>query len=259
MNIIGITRIRNEQDIIKDTLDHWAKICTGGIYVYDDASTDFTVKICRAHPAVKDMIEAKIWDTNRERAEWTNRQSILALAKLHASPDDWFVYFDADERLVTGPVGQFWAPFFNVDVKAIACRLYDVYITPNDVSTNYEHRDWVGPEFRTIVMFFRNHPDLRYDTPDQRVVTLPNDRRFVEVAGYIKHYGKGFSVKHWEDTCDYYINHFPKYAEKWRGRKGKAIKIDMKSDFGNPLISFNEVTLGRIQGFPLETQSYGKN
>lgn len=259
MNIIGITRIRNEQDIIKDTLDHWAKICTGGIYVYDDASTDFTVKVCRAHSSVKEVIESKIWETDREHAEWANRQAILSLAKRNANPDDWFVYFDADERLATGPAGQFWKPFFDPNVKAVACKLYDVYITPMDETKYYDYRDFVGPEYRTIVMFFRNHPDLSYDKPDQRVVNLPNDHRAVVVSGYIKHFGKGISVKHWEETCQYYINYFPKYAKKWQDRLGKAIKSDYKSDFGNKLISFNDVVLGRIEGIPLESQIYGRN
>ena len=51
--IIGLTKVRNEAHIMKDTLDKWAEFCTGGIYVYDDVSTDLTVDICKKHPAVK--------------------------------------------------------------------------------------------------------------------------------------------------------------------------------------------------------------
>lgn len=258
MRIIGLTRIRNEQEIIKDTLDHWGKICTGGIYVYDDASTDKTLQICKDHPAVRGIVEGGEWDTDRERAEHENRQAVLERAQRTALPDDWFVYFDADE-FFADPSQEIPGLLFDQGVKAIACRLYDVYITPQDVNSPYHQRTQVGPEFRTIVMFFRNDPALGYDKPDQRIVNLPPDNRGIARAGLIKHYGKGFSVEHWEATCDYYINHFPKYAAKWRARKGKAVKEDYRSDFGNPLISFIDVMAGIEMGIPLEQQVYGRN
>ena len=251
MKIIGLTRVRNEERIIPDTLNHWAEICTGGIYVYDDKSVDKTAEICKAHPAVKGVIEGKDWDFNRERAEFMNRQEVLTLAQKDATKEDWFVYFDADERIYFDA----WPLLFNPQVKAIACKLFDIYITPEDTDYVYTLRDWVGPEYRTIVFFFRNSIHLSYDTPDQRVVNLEPGIR-VPVAGYVKHYGKGLSVEHWEETCDYYINHFPKYAAKWALRKGKAVKVDYLSDFGNPLIRWKERD---AKGFPLETQTYGQN
>lgn len=250
MKIFGLTKIRNEAGIMKETLDHWARFCTGGIYVYDDKSTDKTVEICKAHPAVKAVIEGNVWDPDRERSEWWNRQQILSRAKQDAGPDDWFIYFDADERLYFDDWRLLFSP-----VKAIACKLYDIYITPEDVDKSHNEREWVGPEFRTIVMFFRNSQWLSYDMPDQRIVNLePNIQ--IPIAGYVKHFGKGLSVQHWEETCDYYINFWPKYADKWSRRKGKAVKHDYLSDFGNPLIKWEE---REAKGFPLETQPYGKN
>lgn len=254
MKIIGLTKIRNEENIINDTLDHWGQICTGGIYVVDDASTDKTREICRSHKFVKDVLETADWDFDRERAEYVLRQRILDRAKLDAAPDDWFVYFDADERIYFND----WQFMFEWNVAAIACRLYDVYITPEDAGKEYLERNWVGPEYRTIVFFFKNSPYLVYNKPDQRVVDLPPGKQVV-ISGYVKHFGKGISVQHWEETCDYYINFWPKYAAKWQQRKGKAVKADYKSDFGNPLIKFNDVLSERAEGFSLEEQSYGKN
>lgn len=250
--ILGLMKVRNEEHIIKDTLDMWARTCTGGIYIYDDVSTDRTVEICRAHPAVKAVIEGDFWDPDREKAEWWNRQMALLRAKQDAGPNDWFVYFDADEHLYN--FDQFNL-FNDPMVNAIACRLYDFYITPEDVSKSYKDREWVGPEYRTIIFFFRNSPHLKYHMPDQRIVTLGPDVGPVPIHGDIKHYGKGFSVAQWEETCDYYIRHWPKYADKWRKRKGKAVKEDMLSDFGNPLIKWKD----RMKGFTLEDKSYGKN
>lgn len=258
MRVIGLTKVRNEEEIMEDTLKHWGQYCTGGIYVYDDVSTDKTVDICEQSPHVKQVIKGEFWDPDREKAEWVNRQAVLDAAIAGgAEKDDWFVYFDADERFYPGQ-DKYYNFIFDLNVDAIACKLFDIYITPQDKDKHYKERDYVGPEYRTIIMFFRNREGIGYNKPDQRIVDLPQGSNVV-VSGYIKHYGKGLSVKHWEDTCDYYINHWPKYSEKWKARKGKAVKENYLSDFNNPLISFRDVISGKSQGISLESQVYGRN
>lgn len=250
--IRGIMKMRNEAHILKDTLDNWATVCTAGIYIYDDCSDDNSVDIARAHPSVIDVIKGDYWDPNREKAEWYNRQMVLMRAQQDSGPDDWFVYFDADEHLYNF---ENYELFNYPNVKAIACRLYDFYITPEDEEKNYKLREWIGPEYRTIVFFFRNSPQINYSLPDQRIVTLPNDVGDIPIHGDIKHFGKGFSIKQWDDTCNYYIRHWPKYADKWRKRLGKAVHKEMESDFGNKLIKWSD----RNKGFTLEDKVYGKN
>ncbi len=160
--IRGLMKVRNESLIIKRTLDAWAKLCTGGIYIVDDCSDDATVEICRAHPAVKDVIVADFWDPAREKAEWFLRQMALTRARQDSGPEDWFVCFDADEYPFNF---NDYSAFQNPDVSAIAARLYDFYITPEDVEKDYLEREWIGPEFRTIPFFFKNSPyKTNYDT-----------------------------------------------------------------------------------------------
>ena len=250
--IRGLMKMRNEAAILKDTLDNWATVCTGGIYIYDDVSDDASVAIARAHPAVIDVIEGGSWDPDREKAEWFNREMVLRRAQQDSAPEDWFVYFDADEHLYNF---EQHALFTDPEIKAIACRLYDIYITPEDVEKSYKEREWIGPEYRTIIFFFRNSQALRYHLPDQRIVTLPDDVGRIPIHGDIKHYGKGFSVEQWEATCMYYIRYWPKYADKWRQRLGKAIHEEYLSDFGNALIKWAD----RMKGFTLEDKPYGKN
>lgn len=241
--------MRNEAHIALDTLNNWAPFCTGGIYLYDDVSTDNTVEICKVHPAVKEVILGDFWDPDREKAEWMNRQTVLMRAQQDSNPNDWFVLFDMDEHIHNFTAYEL---FEQKHVKAIACRLYDIYITPKDVNENYKKRQWVGPEYRTIIFFFRNSPYIKYSLPDQREISLPAGGE-IPIHADIKHYGKGFSVEHWEQTCDYYIRYWPKYSDKWRTRKGKAIKEDMLSDFGNKLVKWSD----RDKGFSLENQPYG--
>jgi glycosyltransferase involved in cell wall biosynthesis len=244
MKIIGLTRVRNEQYIIQDTLDHMSEFCDK-IVVYDDASIDRTPEICRYHPKVKEVISNKHWDSIRSRAEWQNRRELLNVSKQHAGPDDWFVYMDADERI------EFpWdiLEVFSNDVIGFRCKLFDYYITPNDIELHYSQRKYLGPEYRNILMIFRNLPTLDYSSSDQREVHL-RDSRTVTSIGYVKHYGKALSLKQWNDTCEYYGRFFPKYSAKWNARRGKA--IHRTSSFGNELITWDQK---EIKGFPLTSE-----
>lgn len=235
MKIIGLSRIRNESEIIQDTLDHMSTFCDE-VYIYDDTSTDDTVEICDKHPIVKGIIRGAVWDTNRERAEYQNRQAVLDLARRSSQlkSDDWFVYMDADERL------EFDINYFKKcsnSIDGVKMTLFDFYITKDDVDKNYKEREWMGPEYRVILFMFKNGSAAGYSIPDQREVTLKGYPTVI-TTGYVKHYGKSISIQQWEDTCEYYSKNFPKYATKWRNRKGKAIHT--KSDFGRTLIKWKD-------------------
>ena len=143
--IIGLTRVRNESAIIRDTLDHMAEFCDN-VFVYDDASTDDTVNICKNHSVVSKVIEGKTWDTNREKAEFQNRHSIYVEARKVSNDDDWFVYMDADERIT-----EFDWTCLNNSIDAVQMRLFDFYITKNDIDKKYSERKMIGPEYRDIL------------------------------------------------------------------------------------------------------------
>lgn len=234
--VYGITRIRNEEAIIQDTLDYYSQYCDG-IYVYDDCSTDQTLEIVKSHLAVKGIIEGKEWDTDRTRAEYITRQAILELAQ--KDNPEWLIYFDADERIEFPDIDL-------TNIDGISMKLFDYYITEEDRDKNYNERKWLGPEYRDILMMFRNTPDVKYHLPDQREATLAPNSRIIN-TGYVKHYGKAISIEEWEKTCEYYSKNFPEpYKTKWENRKGKAIHT--KSDFGNELITWEQK---EDYGFPL--------
>lgn len=244
--LIGLTRIRNEAEIIQDTLTHWGRICNGGIFVYDDLSQDSTVAICKAHPSVRKIIKGRDWDSNRPRAEFENRQSVLEEALKIASEVDWFVYFDADEFLY-----NFDKSILTNQIDGVKCRLFDIYITQEDIDRPYKERQYVGPEYRDILFFFRQTAivDPGYKHLDQRECSLESGSRIIQ-SGIIKHFGKGFSLKQWENACEYYIKYFPLYAQKWAERKGQG--IHKVSDFGAPLIKFSQILEGVESGYLLE-------
>jgi len=229
--IVGLTRIRNEEDIIQDTLDHMAEFCER-IYVFDDASTDRTVDICKAHPKVGKVLVNPQWRRDRLTEEYRNRQMLLEMARDDSPKARWFVYMDADERIDWDFKGY-------ESYDAVAMRLFDYYIAEGDKDKPYTEREYLGPEYRTIKMMFRNRPDAKYYRRDQREIAFLSGKVETLEAGYVKHYGKAISLEEWEKTCDYYWLNFPEpYRSKWLKRKGHAVHTE--SDFGRPLITWDE-------------------
>jgi hypothetical protein len=116
-------------------------------------------------------------------------------------------------------------------------KLFDYYITQSDIDKHYSQREFLGPEYRNILIAFRNLPTLDFSSPDQREVHLRSPGTVLN-EGFVKHYGKAISVQQWEDTCMYYSRYFPKYSAKWNKRRGKAVHT--VSSFGNQLIKWEE-------------------
>lgn len=234
----GIALIRNEEAIIKNTLDHVSAF-VDAIYIYDDCSTDNTVAICEAHPKVKGIIRGTAWDPTpmgRRQAEGRLRQKALQLAISKGAK--WIYYFDGDEYIEPRDV--------TFKHNAYYFRLFDYYITPEDVDTPYLERKWMGPEYRDIPMVFKVTPQLRFTqrVPKGYFVNKYTGRHgVVAFGGYVRHYGKAITVKEWEETCDYYVNYRwngiqPVLQKRWEDRKGKAIHT--LSDFGRGLITWDE-------------------
>jgi len=156
IKLIGVTRVRNEEEIIQATLDHAASFVDGIIFV-DDASTDNTRKIAGAHPAVLEIIKNKNWvDTPRGRneAEGSLRQLGYEAAVAHGA--EWVYYFDADEFIYF----DYGIPDLSAD--AYAFRLFDFYITEDDKDKTWHHRRWLGAEYRDIVMMFKVNPNIQF-------------------------------------------------------------------------------------------------
>ena len=226
----GITLVRNEADIITDTLDHMAEICDAGIYVYDDASTDNTRILCESHPAVKRVIGRHEWTADRYHLQGSLRGEVLKEAQ--KDNPDWIIVFDADERFEF-KLNSTKLEWFN----AVAMRLFDFYITEEDKDKTWKEREWCGPEYREIPVMFRNTPNLKFV---EGCVRIPFYTGNTMRAGWMKHYSKAISVERWEHDCDFYSSHdFPeRFKKKWTARRGKA--IHNKSDFGAELIKWTE-------------------
>ena len=241
--LVGMTRVRNESLLLPDTLDYLGRH-VNAILAYDDASTDATVEILRAHPKVALIVANQSWEEDiaaRKLAEGRHRGLLLEMARAEL-PHDWMLCFDPDER-VTGDLHGFVQGLGPDGCDAIRVKLFDAYMTPEDHAPYTSDRElldfrrFYGPEQRDILMLWRNRPEIVFAEGDGRT---PRGMSQVRTDLYCQHYGKSLSVEHWEETCDYYIRHFPfdTYGRKWTERKGQAIHAE--SDFKRPLYEWGE-------------------
>jgi glycosyltransferase involved in cell wall biosynthesis len=241
--LVAMTRIRNEALILPDTLDHLATQ-VDAIVAYDDASTDDSVEILRRHPKVALIVANRSWEADieaRKRAEGRHRGLLLDMARAEL-PHQWMFCFDPDER-VTGNVRSFVEGLAADPCDAVRVQLFDAYITPEDREPYrpdrplLHFRRFYGPEQRDILMLWRNHAGIGFAEGDGRT---PRGMENIKIDLHCQHYGKSLSVEHWEETCDYYIRHFPyeTYGRKWSARKGQAVHA--KSDFERPLYEWGE-------------------
>jgi hypothetical protein len=156
---------------------------------------------------------------------------------------DWMFCFDADERVTEDLRGFVEGRQRTSDCDGIRIRLFDAYMTPDDHAPYQSDREllgfrrFFGPEQRDILMLWRNRPEVFFAGHHGRepggIERLRTDLR-------CQHYGKSLSLEHWEETCDYYIRHFPfdSYGRKWLDRKGRAIHT--QSDFMRPLYEWGD-------------------
>jgi hypothetical protein len=241
--LVAITRLRNEALILSDTLDYLASH-VDAIVAYDDASTDRTVDMLREHPKVALIVANGAWEEDlaaRKLAEGRHRGLLLEIARAEL-PHDWMLCFDPDER-VTGDLRGFVTGLGADACDAVRVKLFDAYLTPEDCEPYrsdralLDFRRFYGPEQRDILMLWRNRPEIGFAEGHGRT---PGGMSQVKTELYCQHYGKSLSVDHWEETCDYYIRHFPfdTYGRKWTMRKGQA--IHSQSDFQRPLYEWGE-------------------
>lgn len=240
MPVIGLTLVRDEALILHETLDHFGALCGGGLYVLDDCSDDGTFDLARAHPAVRRCLRNDYHDPNWAVAQTAHRQRIFDVAARDARAGDWFLYFDADERVEYDPARLAELPGA---VTCVFMRLFDFYITPQDRDRPYAGslpalRDWCGPEYRPILFLFRHQPGRRWLWRRSRMPEVDPAGDRAVLAGDVRHYGKSISPAHWERTCDFYVRHRPDFAAKWAARRGQA--VHERSDFGRPLIRWDE-------------------
>ena len=236
MKITLLSRIRNEELLLPSFLNHIDKFADE-FFWYDDDSQDDSVKIIQSHPKTKKVLQNDFHSDDQALIQTAQRKLLLDYAKAN-SKNKFFIYIEPDERI--------FFDFKKLDeydkkgVNAIYFRLVDGYLTPDNFK-DYKRGDklenlrkWFGIEMREIMFLFSRDADYDLKIPACRQPQIENEKKVVD--GYVLHYGKCLSIKHWEYKVSYYQKSVPQLAEKWKKRKGKAIHSGV-SDFGTELIT----------------------
>jgi glycosyl transferase family 2 len=190
--LIGITRVRNEALILRDTLDY-VGTHVDAIVAYDDASTDRTLEILGGHPKVALIVTNRSWEADieaRRIAEGRHRGLLLQTAREQLQ-FDWIFCFDADEH-VTGDLRGFIEGTHSSDYDGVRVQLFDAYMTPGDHASYQADREllgfrrFFGPERRDILMLWRNRSEVIFA---KRHAREPGGVERVGTGLYCQHYG----------------------------------------------------------------------
>ncbi len=232
-NLIGLIRVRNEELILKDTLDHMATFCKG-VYVYDDASEDDTNAIATSHPIVKVVLRENRWDKNQVNVQARQRRELFEFAKKECGEDQYYIYMDADERIL-------WDFDIEDDTDGVRMMLFNAIITEDDYKPYdgtrplMDFRRWFDPSFREILMVFSGKLAFDGQIACEREPTRIPDGAKIRTHGYVQHYGRAVSCMQFVDTCHHYINNVPLFADKWKAELEEGA---VKSSEG--LVSWND-------------------
>jgi hypothetical protein len=166
MKLNAICIIRNEVDIIAETLDYALKFCDV-IYVFDNASTDGSWEVICAKVALDSRIVVVARTDEVYRNQFRNR--VYNMFNHTFSASDWWYILDADEMLIEDPrpmllkathrnknqVRVWQAQFYFTD-KDLAVYENEDKLLPVAQRRRYYRINWREPRF------FRNFPDKKW-------------------------------------------------------------------------------------------------
>src|SRR5258708_11344930 len=192
--LIGLTRVRNEALILRDTLDYVGNQ-VDSIVAYNDASTDRTLEILGGHPKVALIVTNRSWEAEVEgrRIAGVRHRGLLLQTAREQLQFDWMFCFDADER-VTGDLRGFMEGTHSSDYDGVRVQLFDAYMTPGDHAPYQADREllgfrrFFGPERRDILMLWRNRWEVIFAKRE------PSGLEHLRTDLYCQHYRKSLSV-----------------------------------------------------------------
>jgi len=154
--LVGLVRVRNENLILQDTLDHLSQH-SDGLIIFDDASSDNSVRIAEKHSKVLEVLKNMHWRPDRLEEETRHRQVLLEAAQRYRA--QWIFYSDCDERFI-GNIRAFLSSDEAAGVDGVRISLFDAYMTPEDCQpytsgqTLFNFRKYFGPERRDILLTY---------------------------------------------------------------------------------------------------------
>lgn len=117
MNVVGALRVKNEARWIKRAIESILPICDS-VVVFDDASTDGTVAICRAIRRV--AVFRSVFTTLDESRD----KNLLMRYAMSTSKVDWLLMIDGDEVLMPGKAASLRLAMQTTKSRALALPVW---------------------------------------------------------------------------------------------------------------------------------------
>lgn len=190
--IIATLLVRDEEDIVKQCIDHHLAQGVDSFIVTDNGSTDGTRKILEAHPNVLCVTHQP--SHNYDQPSWVTNDARFA----HTMGADWVINIDADE---------FWynlhvlhtLPEVVGEVLTKDIRNYVATEGISDYFNQSEYRFYKKPHNTRGKTLHVGCPDVQVTLGNHRVKNVPG-KRIQNTPIYIKHYPNR-TLKHFTKKC----------------------------------------------------------
>ncbi len=163
MKVHGITVLKNEHDVVEETLTKGAEIFDA-IYVLDNGSTDGTWEIVQE---LERRLGAVIV-AGREEGPFDNglRGRVYNQFKERSTPGDWWGKLDADEILIDKP--KSFLSEVPDENRRVCSSHYQFYFTDKDLCEWKKDPDaWESKEVEKRLLYYRNNSsELRFIRDD---------------------------------------------------------------------------------------------
>jgi glycosyltransferase involved in cell wall biosynthesis len=173
MNVHAITLVKNEYDVVEETLIKGAELFDA-IYVLDNGSTDGTWEIVQELERRLDPIIV----AGREEGTFDNglRGRVYNQFKERSSPGDWWGKLDADEIFIDDPK-SFLAQVPD-QYRRVWSSYYQYYFTDVDLERWRENPEkWEAQEVEDRLRYYRNnHSEMRFVRDDGNLQWRPNEQ-----------------------------------------------------------------------------------
>ena len=178
MEFHGILVVRDEEDIISQSISHFTEWCDF-IYVYDTGSLDDTWEIVQHHAANSD----RIVPFRREEVVFEDplRGLVFDHFRDRAKAGDWWVRLDADEFYHIPPP-EFVRRYVTSHESLIFNQTYEFRLTESEVAAWKRGKEGIEDRDRPIKERHRYYVPLKY--PEPRLFQYRTEMKWTEAGSF---------------------------------------------------------------------------